>query len=135
MALFNWSNSYSVGVKEIDDQHKILIGLINDLHDGMKVGKGKEVMGGVLNELMRYTVFHFGYGEKILEKNSYPDIDAHKKLHKVLIEQVNKIKSDYDTGNKVLSMEVMSFLKDWLSNHIMGTDKKYTSHLNGKGIF
>lgn len=134
MALFNWNNSYSVGIQEIDNQHKILIGLINDLHDGMKQGKGKEVLGGILKELVRYTVFHFGFEENLLEKNVYPELSTHKKAHVGLIDQVNKLNIDFESGNKVLTMEVMAFLKDWLGNHIMGTDKKYTAHLNSKGV-
>ena len=134
MALFNWSNNYSVGVLEIDSQHKVLVGLINDLHDGMKQGKGKEALGGVLAELVRYTVYHFGFEEKILEGAKYPDLVEHKRTHKDLVAQVQKIKSDYEAGKTVLSMEVMSFLKDWLGNHILGTDKKYSSHLNSKGV-
>ncbi len=134
MALFNWNNTYSVGVQEIDKQHKVLVDLINELHDGMKLGKGKETLGEVLNELVRYTVYHFGYEEKIMETAKYSEVNLHKRAHKDLVEQVQKIKNDYEGGRTVLTMEVMTFLKDWLGNHIMGTDKKYSSHLNSKGI-
>ena len=134
MALFNWNDSYSVSIKAIDEQHKVLIGLINDLHDAMKIGKGKEVLGPILEELVNYTVYHFGHEERLFTSNGYPDSANHKATHVKLIQQVKDIKNDFDNGKTVLSMEVMNFLKDWLGNHIMGTDKKYVPFLTSKGI-
>ncbi len=135
MALFNWNAQYSVNVKEIDDQHKVLIKLINDLHDAMKAGKGKDILGTILNELVQYTVKHFSYEENLFESKGYPDSKAHKEVHKKLIAQVTTLKNNFDNGNEVISMDVMNFLKEWLSGHIMGTDKKYSSHLNAQGVF
>lgn len=134
MALFSWDNSYSVNIREIDEQHKVLIKLINNLHDSMKVGKGKEALGPILNELVDYTVYHFGHEEKLFTDNGYPESSQHKAVHAKLVEQVKAIKKDYESGNAVMTIEVMHFLKDWLSGHIMGTDKKYSSFLNAKGI-
>jgi len=134
MALFNWSNQYSVNIKQIDEQHKILIGIINELHDGMKAGRGKEVMGPLINKLVDYTVFHFSFEEKLFTSNGYPEASSHKNTHAALVKKVNELKKDYDSGKAILSMEVMNFLKEWLSGHILGTDKKYSSFLNSKGV-
>ena len=134
MALLNWSDSYSVGVKDIDLQHKKLIDLINSLHDGMKQGKGKEILGTVLNELANYTVYHFGFEEKLFEKYGYPETIVHKRQHADLVGQVKKLVESYNNGGSVLSMDLMNFLKDWLTQHIAGSDKKYTAFFNGKGI-
>ena len=125
MALFNWNDSYSVNIKEIDSQHKILIGLINELHDGMKVGKGKDILKKILDELVKYTVFHFDHEEKLFISYNYPESFLHKRAHSDLIQQVTSLKEKYDNGKTVLSMDVMNFLKDWLGSHILGTDKKY----------
>ena len=134
MALFTWNDSYSVNIREIDDQHKILVKLINDLHDAMKVGKGKEVMGTTIKELVDYTAYHFDHEEKLFTSNGYPESSQHKAIHEKLIAEVKTLQKNYESGNTVISMEVMNFLKDWLSGHIMGTDKKYSSFLNAKGI-
>ncbi len=134
LALFNWSSDYSVNIKEIDNQHKILIKLINEIHNAMKVGKGKEVLESVLKELVDYTVYHFGYEEKLFSIHSYPEANQHKAAHDKLVEQVKAIKRDYESGKTVITLEVMNFLKDWLSGHIIGTDKKYSGFLNSKGI-
>lgn len=134
MALLNWSDNYSVGVKEIDSQHKKLVELINNLHDGMKQGKGKEILGTVLNELASYTVYHFGFEEKLFDKYGYPETIVHKRQHADLVAQVKKLVESYNNGGSVLSMDLMNFLKDWLTQHIAGSDKKYTAFLNSKGI-
>ena len=134
MALLNWSESYSVGIREIDSQHKKLIDLINSLHEGMKTGKGKELLGGILNELAAYTVYHFGFEEKLFAEFGYPETIIHKRQHSDLVAQVKKFIKSYNNGGGVITIEIMNFLRDWLSQHIVGADKKYSVFLNSKGI-
>ncbi|MFA6979107.1 MAG: bacteriohemerythrin [Ignavibacteriaceae bacterium] len=134
MALINWNDSYSVKVKEIDGQHKKLVDIINELHDKMKEGKGKEVMEKLLNELLDYTVLHFAFEEKLLNTNNYPDSKTHIKLHSDLIEEVKAFRKKYESGSAMLSLELMNFLKKWLVEHILNSDKKYSAHLNANGV-
>lgn len=134
MALITWNSTYSVNVKEIDLQHQKLIALINQLHDGMKAGKGKEITGKILSDLADYTKFHFGYEEKLFDQTKYPDTMVQKRQHSDLVKQVVNYISKFQKGEAILTMELMNFLKDWLMNHIVATDKKYTSFLNSKGI-
>jgi len=134
MALITWNSTYSVNVKEIDLQHQKLIALINQLHDGMKAGKGKEIIGKILSDLADYTKFHFGYEEKLFDQTKYPDTMVQKRQHSDLVKQVVNYISKFQKGEAILTMELMNFLKDWLMNHIVATDKKYTSFLNSKGI-
>ena len=135
MALITWNSTYSVNVKEIDLQHQKLIALINQLHDGMKAGKGKEIIGKILSDLADYTKFHFGYEEKLFDQTKYPDTMVQKRQHSDLVKQVVNYISKFQKGEAILTMELMNFLKDWLMNHIVATDKKYTSFLNSKGIY
>ena len=134
MALINWNETYSVKVKEIDVQHKKLVNIINELHDKMKEGKGKEVVEKLLAELLDYTVFHFSFEEKLLNINNYPDNKTHAKLHADLMEQVQVFRNKVKSGNSLLSLELMNFLKKWLVEHILDSDKKYSAFLNAKGI-
>jgi hemerythrin len=134
MALLNWSDEYSVRIKEIDKEHIKLVELINMLHDGMKAGKGKEVMGKILSELVNYTASHFAHEEKLFDKYQYPDTLVHKKQHKDLVTKVLAYKKDYDKGEYLITMDIMNFLKDWLVKHIAGSDKRYTEFLNSKGV-
>ncbi len=134
MALINWNDNYSVKVYGIDAQHKKLVTIINELHDKMKEGKGKEVVGKLLSELVDYTVFHFSFEEKLLTNNNYPELKTHAKQHSDLIVQVKDFLKKLESGNSILALELMSFLKKWLVEHILDSDKKYSAFLNEKGI-
>ena len=134
MALVTWQSHYSVNIKEIDKQHQQLVNIMNDLHDGMKQGKGKEVLSNVLDELINYTAFHFKSEEALFDKYSYPETSVHKRQHADLVQQVLEFKENFNSGKKILTMEVMDFLKEWLTNHIARSDKNYTAFLNSKGV-
>lgn len=134
MALITWSDSYSVKVKKFDDQHKKLINMVNDLHDAMKVGKGKEALEKILAGLIQYTSSHFTDEENLMKQYNYPGYATQKKEHSLLVIQVLDLQKNYHEGKAVLSQAVMTFLKDWLQKHIQGEDKKYGPFLNSKGV-
>ena len=129
-----WSSALSVNVKLFDDQHKKLVNMVNQLHDAMKVGKGSEVLGPIFNSLISYTASHFADEERLMQQNGYPDLAKHKAEHTKLTSQVLDLQKQYQANKTALSMPVMSFLKDWLANHIQGEDKKYGPFFNGKGV-
>ncbi|MDK9708525.1 MAG: bacteriohemerythrin [Desulforhopalus sp.] len=132
--LMRWDSSLQLGIGQIDDQHKQLVAMINDLHRAMKRRQTLEIMGGILERLVNYTVYHFGNEEKLFQKHGYPEYEQHKKIHETLVGKVIEFKSKIDRGDSTISMELMDFLKDWLVNHIKGTDKKYVPFLQEKGV-
>lgn len=134
MALITWSNMLSTGIAEQDNQHKKLIELINKLNDAMQAGKGTEMMGSVLSELVNYTVFHFGYEEKLMGQHNYSDTPAHKAEHVKFVQTVGDFKQKFDSGSAVVSVEIMNFLRTWLTGHIMKTDKKMGQELVKAGV-
>lgn len=134
MALFIWNDSYKTGINTIDTQHKKLVDLINELHEAMSKGQGNQALGKIMNELVNYTVTHFSTEERLLKQAGYADFDAHKKIHDDFTAKVKKMQADLTGGRKMMSLEVSSFLKDWLSGHILGTDKKYVPSMKAKGI-
>lgn len=134
MALISWSNMLSTGVSEQDTQHKKLIDLINQLNDAMQAGHGADVLGKVLTELVNYTVFHFGYEEKLMGQHKYEDSPAHKAEHLKFVQTVGDFKKKFDSGGAAVSVEIMNFLRDWLTTHIMKTDKKFGLALNKLGV-
>ncbi|TAN44797.1 MAG: bacteriohemerythrin [Nitrospirae bacterium] len=134
MALMEWSERLSVNLKEVDEQHKKLLALVNELHDAMKSGKGNEAIGKTLDSLMAYVKTHFDFEEKMMTKYAYPDYPAHKREHENLTTKAVDLQTQFRSGKPVLSLEVMSFLQNWLTNHIMNTDKKYSPFLKGKGV-
>lgn len=134
MAYIILDEKYSVGVKESDLQHKKLVELINSLHDAMKEGKGKDVLARVLQELVKYAASHFATEEKYMTQFNYPGYSAHKAEHESFVTKVVDFQKDFDSGKAVMTLEVMSFLKDWLVKHILGTDKKYGPFFNEHGL-
>jgi hemerythrin len=134
MALITWNEGFSVKVKQFDDQHKKLIDMVNELHDAMKIGKGKDVLEKILAGLIQYTNTHFANEERLMKLHDYPDYEQHKKEHNLLTLQVKDVQKKYSEGSALLSQSVMTFLKEWLQNHIQGTDKNYAPFLNSKGI-
>ena len=101
-------------------------------HEG---GEGEDVLGGVLTELANYTVYHFGAEEKLLQALGYPAYGSHKKEHETFTKEVLDLKIRCDRGDLILTINVMAFLKEWLTSHILKTDKNYSPFLNGKGVF
>jgi hemerythrin len=134
MALFEWKDNYSVGIKKIDEQHKILVGYINDLYESMRAGKGKETLGTVLKELIDYTKTHFKAEESLLKVYKYPDLDGHQKKHKKMAEHVQHLNRKFISGEISNPIQITNFLKDWLAKHILETDKVYGRFLNDKGV-
>ena len=135
MALMTWTDKLSVGVGVIDDDHKKLVGMVNELYDAMQAGHGKEKLGRILDELVKYTKFHFAREEKFFAETGYPAAGPHKQQHEALTRQVLDVQKKYNAGaTATLSVDVMQFLKNWLITHIQGSDQSYRPHLNAKGI-
>jgi hemerythrin len=134
MALINWSDNYSVKVAKFDSQHKNLINLINELHSAMSSGKGKETIKPTLEKLVDYTIKHFTDEEQEMKRTGYTAYLSHKFEHDKLTKTAKELYAKVNSGQSVLSMDVMSFLRDWLMNHIVKVDKQYSDHMAGKGI-
>ena len=129
-----WIDDFGVGVEEIDHQHKDLINMINELFDAMSVGQANDVLGEIINNLIRYAVIHFDTEEGYFDQFDYEFSEDHKEEHRKFKEDVGKFKEGFETGNIVLSMEVFKFLKNWLINHIIGEDQKYKECFRENGL-
>ncbi|MFA5904307.1 MAG: bacteriohemerythrin [Desulfobacula sp.] len=132
MELMPWRSSLKTGIEEIDTQHKELVRLINLLHKAMKQQKGVKEAGGILSDLAKYTVFHFGFEEEQFTKFRYPETGNHKKIHKELVGKVIAFQADFENGKATVTMDLMDFLVDWLKSHIMKTDMAYVPFLKEK---
>lgn len=134
MSLLQWDEGYSVHVSSIDQQHQTLFRWINELHDAMRAGRGKDLVGKILSLLINYTESHFSAEEALLQLHGYPDLAAHCAAHKKLLDEVARLREKFEAGNTGLAVELAQFLQKWLKNHIQDTDKKYSPFLNAKGI-
>jgi hemerythrin len=134
MAIIKWAEDYSVGVEEIDKQHKVLVQMLNDLFDAMSVGKANDVLGVIINKMVGYAQLHFSTEEKYFDAFNYEFSQEHKDEHQRFTDDVASFKKGFDSGNIVLSMEVFRFLKDWLTRHILGSDQKYVKCFKENGL-
>jgi len=124
MDLILWLDSYSVGNEKIDEQHKALVKLINELFRSISA-KDKDIQTQkIFLELYNYTINHFTNEERIMRENGYSKYEDHRIEHKVFTQKITDFKHDYQKGNTKITIELLNFLKDWLIKHIIGTDKK-----------
>jgi methyl-accepting chemotaxis protein/hemerythrin len=133
-ALIRWTKDLSVGVESIDEQHKILVDMINELHAAMKMNRSKETLLEIFDRLRDYTVNHFGHEEKLFQKHGYPEVQEHLAAHKQFVAKVLEWEAAIKSGRATVSMEIMRFLKQWLTGHIMGLDKRYGPFLVQNGV-
>jgi len=134
MAFFNWTDELSVGIQRIDLQHKKIVALSNELFEALGAGKGRDVLGKVLDNLVTYTRTHLKDEERILAENGYPEFATHKDKHEKMTRRVLELHADYTNGKQGNPLVIANFVKDWLTKHIMGTDKQYASFLISKGV-
>ena len=129
MDIIQWSDEYSVNNFLLDAQHKKLISIINRLHTSMEEGKSKAVLEMTLDDLITYTRDHFNTEERMMMNANYPGLKEHKLLHEKLTQKVVGFQKKFREGESSISTDLMTFLRDWLVNHIEGTDKKYKNKL------
>ena len=129
-----WKDDYSVGIDSIDQQHKKLLNLINQLQTAVDYSTGEQFEREALDELVDYTKTHFTYEEGLMRDNNYPDFEPHKAQHEKMFEKVREVLAEYEQDQDTAMANAAEYLKDWLINHINGTDKEYSSYLIGKGV-
>ena len=127
MPIITWEEKFSVGNDIIDEQHKKLLDLVNQLFDSMRQGQSKEILGELLDSLVDYTVYHFAEEETAMRKAEYSKLAAHIKIHESFIKKISDFQSEYKSGNSYISLDIITFLKDWILNHILVQDTKYKS--------
>jgi len=127
MAILEWSPKLSVGIPRFDQQHQALVSLLNKMHDAMIAGQGRTALEGVLQELLKYTEFHFAAEEAAMSRLAFPDAAAHQAEHAKLRAQVGTFLQQYKSGRTMITVNLMNFLQGWLTHHIMQTDRGYSA--------
>ena len=122
-----WKEFYSVGCRELDDQHKQILEIINDLYSLLQSNEAEPVaVEGLLDRLVQYVVDHFQCEEEWMKESGYPELAEHKSHHERLSEKTLALchRIDADTGH-----ELLGFLKQWWVDHICGADKQYSAYM------
>ena len=119
-----WSDRLSVGIKEVDDDHKQLISLVNRLHRTMKDGGDATALGAILTEAAEYTQVHFSREEAMMRRYDYPGLADQQEEHRRMVHQLSALATQFSNGDFPVAMDIMAFAKVWLTKHILGTDMK-----------
>jgi len=129
-----WSDDLSVGIDMVDEDHKKLLSLINQLQTAAHYQTDNTLIESTLNDLVDYTKYHFSREEQLMEQNNYPDLTGHKEQHEAMVNQVTEFINEYRTDNTRTIDNVISYLKTWLINHIKGTDREYIPYIKDKNL-
>lgn len=132
MAYFEWADDMVIDNGPIDEDHKKLVNLVNELHTATSVGRGQEVIEAVMSELITYTKDHLLREEQAMAALKFPNLERHKEGHHQFTERLNKLQSQYEAGSITVASQLSSVLRDWLSLHIRRSDKEIKVFLQKK---
>lgn len=132
MHAFAWKPVYSVGDDAIDQQHRSLIGMMNEYYD-CQLNGGHDRAREVLARLLALTVRHFREEEERMAQAGYPHLKEHQRLHQELLKSVDVLAREYlHAPDSESAGRLSTFLKVWLTRHILGSDKRYGPFLHKK---
>jgi len=117
----------SVGISEIDEEHKKLVELIGQLEEAALTKQEHAAIGDVVRELLMYAAFHFQHEERLMAEASFQGTEQHKAIHNRFIDTAAALKTDFDLGREQVTEKTLQFLSDWLSEHIMVQDKEFAA--------
>jgi hemerythrin-like metal-binding protein len=124
--LVQWEESYRLGLNEIDEQHKVLFDIMNELWMAIVRRAGNTEMLGIVNELERYTVSHFSEEERFMQSMNYSSYQTHCAQHAHFVERIHAARQSLLDG-KQIDLELLHFLRDWLVHHIGSEDRAYSA--------
>ena len=114
-----WDSLLSVGVEEIDDDHRKLVNLFNILNHSVTEEASADYVRAVFEELINCTVWHFSHEERLMLKYGYEGTEEHKAVHQELINSARELQQQYLQVGKLEKEEDLKFLERWLTQHIL----------------
>lgn len=124
MAYFEWADDLVIDNGQIDQDHRQLVDLVNELHTATSQGRGQEIVARILDDLVRYTVEHLRREEQLMASLNFPNLVQHKLGHDKFMEEIRDLKKKYDGGSVTVASQLSMALRDWLSLHIRRNDKE-----------
>lgn len=129
MSLMTWTSAMSVGLPELDEDHRVLIRIINQLAESEKNEDHVSVLRQSLYSLLRYAEFHFAREEKVLATCEFPGMTHHKGEHRAFTDHMRKLAAALDDEElpaaEIVNQELLTYLRDWLNHHILIEDMSY----------
>jgi hemerythrin-like metal-binding protein len=133
MDKIEWNDEFSVGVKALDIQHEKIIRMFNELVDNAYANAGSEIVSRLLTEMVDYASAHFKYEEQLLRGHAYPDLLQHKNGHMQFRRQAAELCLAASQQDEKIVHDLLNFLRDWWTDHILIEDRKYVALLSGFG--
>jgi hemerythrin len=124
MAAIHWEESMSVGVSILDVDHRRLVEILARLQNSVGEHSNRELIAATIATLLEYTEEHFRHEEESMERFNYPDIAQHVGEHNDLMRKLLAFKDNAERGQTASAIELMDFLGGYLTNHMLGADKK-----------
>jgi hemerythrin len=137
MVFIAWRPEFSVGIVELDDDHRHLIALLNESHSALAMDedKGRLALRSILESLIWYTRSHFKAEEVLMQHYAYPKSASHKAEHDRLTKQVTQFANSFKLGSNAISLEVATMLEEeWLGKHILQCDAAYAHFFRSNGM-
>jgi hemerythrin len=123
-----------VGVRQFDEEHSMIVAMVNRLHDAIKAGESAEKLDAIMLDLAGFANSHFAHEEALLAKYEYPELDQHHNAHQELLNHLELHRKSVILGTTVSQFEMLQFLMDWLMEHTRDVDKKHGEFLNNLGV-
>jgi hemerythrin len=132
--IIKWGPKFQLGVKMIDNQHKKWIEFINKFYSALIKKKDIKELNETLRKLSNYTEYHFSFEEKYMKEFNYENFDEHHKEHDLFVKQLNQFFNDYVEGKIGTIHRIILYLKKWVVQHVLVTDKKYVDLFKKHGL-
>lgn len=126
MGFYQWKDSFALGVSEIDGQHKTFLDYLNSCYQDVSSGNKENIDPGLLDNLKSYAAIHFRYEEALMLAGHYPDLDNQVKQHHYFESKIAELEVFEAVGGKRTAESLLTFLRDWLLDHILVQDKRFS---------
>lgn len=134
MAFFEWKDEYSVGIAAIDEQHKVIVRLMNELFEAIEYGRDEPVLKAVFVELLKYANYHFGLELRMFQEFHYGNERLHVEEHNHYINKIETLMIQGYLTERDVALETLHYLRSWFQNHMLKTDMEYCRFFQFKDI-
>lgn len=134
MSLIKWNSNLCLGVGILDEHHRHLVGFLNKAYNAIQLND-KHIIALILSELSDYAKYHFGTEERLMHEYNFPSLLDHEKEHDHFFYQIDELQSKFNIGESLHNIQIVVFLKDWLTHHILVKDKELADYLVGNALF
>lgn len=130
----DWSDRFALGIDLIDQQHQVLFRLIDQLAQAIQDENPEAELQTIFGQLHDYTLTHFATEERLMAQYAYPADHDHQENHRTLEHSLEQLVERAKSGEPLVSIQTMNFLRLWLYNHIDGTDRQFADFLKSRGV-